>query len=595
MDANTTQTDARRVRIGHEVNDIRRYGYACTLQQDDQHAYVSVQVDRDTNDGAQPVMIYMQLDAAFPASRPEMVVTILGPADMASSEAVEWELEIDSTTRLTWQPESTLRDIVMDIERGVHTEHLALAEAARSSSQIYQHSPLLEPYELLEDVQPSSVASPKRAGGQIAASLVGAILMLAAASVAYLLFFRDACAADWRDAQANLSSSDSAIVHQAVQVIESLGRRAQAGERGNCLRAAAPTALRDAYLRAGAAALQAKDAALARQDYQKALSYAADSADAKAGLQAATALLLQPAWERANRLSSTSSVTWTDVITNLIYIFDIDPQAINPSGGATITRQLYLAYMSWGDQLYQQDQLEQARNKYDIAQGFSSGDSRVGTSREWVELKRRVRDAGNTVKEWSAIVDTLKQHKASSPDALDPAGRKIDALLYTAYVRYGQALLELHGADQAMARDQAQAARELSDAADDKGQAARDLLAAAEKAQASASGTLAFQVQKLDATEWAAQLRKYDLQKARFGKPLNLIVVTTDTAITLTITLPNATATRFLNLNKDVASDAIDGGKAILRYTKGNQFAEESLDFSGGATYLVTLAPQGQP
>src|SRR5262249_54751419 len=119
MNANATPSRETWIdRIGREAKALRVENYTCELLQDRTNAYVIVDVERDTREGPQTVKIYFQLDHMFPLSRPLMVVTILAPENDESDELVEWQLQLDSSTRLAWDPrESHLYDIVMDVER----------------------------------------------------------------------------------------------------------------------------------------------------------------------------------------------------------------------------------------------------------------------------------------------------------------------------------------------------------------------------------------------------------------------------------------------------------------------------------------------
>lgn len=607
MNVNTTPSrDTWIDRIGREVTALRAREYACELLQDRSNAYVIVNVERDTREGPQTVKIYFQLDRAFPLIRPVMVVTILTTENDQDDEVAEWQLQIDSSTRLAWDPrQSHLYDIVMDVEKGIHAEHLVLAEQLPQSGWQEMFAEPLGPAEsdmLKQTNQVDAPIEPPRTARRaftfsrvalIGLALAGLLVLLAALAAMYVLPVRDTCAADWQAAQRDLGSNELATVNQAVQLLENLKNRSQNGERGaSCQLANGANVLRDAYLRAGALALALENSDAARQAYAKAQELDGTSVVAKAGLQDALAMMLRPTWVEANTLSQASPpVNWSEVVTDLLKIQRDDPQAVNPGTNVTVTLSLYDTYIKWGDQLYRQGQPIAARDQYQAALKIQPNDAVAIDRQKWTDLSQSMQQPSIT--EWPQVIEQLKQRSTNATNTIDPAGQPIDALLYTAYIRYGQALLDLKGDVGPLVLEQSKQAQLLQVTSTDAGQAARDLQAAAEKLL-SAGGTLGVQEpQKLDPKAWADKLKQLGLPETKDDKLVNVIVISNDRRIILTITQADRKEPRAVVLDdQGIGFDAIDGKAAIIKFTKDNQIDEAALDLSGGATYLVTIESQ---
>jgi hypothetical protein len=585
----TQPNDIWTERISREIDAIHQLGYRCELRRDHdgRGAYVIVHLHRDTEEGQQPVTLYLRLDAGFPETRPEMLVAVALPAGQSGgAESREAPVESESKARMSWRSDSMLYQIVREVQDNVQGDQLRLVGAPSAPGAAPAAPPLPAAPAMLAVARPPRRQS---ARGVIAAVLLGgALLLFGGAAALYLAFFYDPCGGDQQLAQRDLATSDTAALKQATQTLEQLRRRGQTGEGGSCAALAGdPRLLRDAYLRYGQQLLAGGSLDGAEQAYQRARQLDPTSRSAQQGLDAVVAARVRPLWSDATNLQRAGTVEgWSQVVEALERIRAISPDAISPNHGISITLELYRAQIAWGDLLYAQERAD-AAGHYAAARALLPADLLAAERLNWIERRRRLREA--QVADWPALLEELQRLVDQSPTLADPAGRSVGQWLYAARVGYAQALLaqEPSGPTAEAALQQAQAALDLAGGSDDSGAAAR----LAEQQAIDRLRVYNLVAEPLDAEALSKVLRERNLPERQNGRPVNLLVLTPTANMALTLSGPQETQ-QLVSSRAGVAFAALDADAYRLSLGSGAQASEVALDYSRAAAYLVRVTPR---
>jgi tetratricopeptide (TPR) repeat protein len=567
-------------RIGHEVKTIRDMGLPCDLQQDASGSmhYLTVELRRETMEGAQPVRAYFKLDSTFPASTPELVVTVITAGSTASGELVELPIEIESKTRLNWSSASMLYEIVRDVQDSVQNPQLRLASSPATSE------PMALP--LPEERRPAP--APRRSAAATIGVVVGfSLLVLLVAGIGgYFALLHDPCGGDQQLAQQAFTKGNRESLMQAVILFESMRTRGLAGERGSCGALASDNGpLRETYERLGAVLISAGALDEAERVYGQALALDGEAPAAKAGLRAIAEARVAPLWAAVEqRWPANTEASWPEVVENLQQISAIQPEARNPTNGLSVTLQLAKAQIAWGDLLFAND-LAAAAQHYANALTLLPTNSIAKERSIWIERARSLETVA--LAEWPARIVELEQAASAQPDQRDPAGRSINQWRYDVHLAYGRALLNAGGAVADEVRNQADAALALAAEAEDKGDAARQLKREAEALLEAASG-YQISASPLAGDAWNNLLRDRQIEAAIEGRPINLVVVTP--LANLAITLTSAGASQQLVTDRaGVAFAALNSGTYILTLADNKAAGEVTLNLSTAATYLVRV------
>jgi tetratricopeptide (TPR) repeat protein len=592
--ASTQPNNARVERINHEVEAIRTLGYPCEPQQgqDGRSVYIVVHLHRDTQEGQQPISLYLNLDDGFPETRPEMVVTVALPdGQKRMGEANEAPIEIESKARLSWRSDSMLYQIVREVADSVQSVQIRIVGGSFTPPAVEPAGTTHAPPPLPASPGSPSLAAPARrrsAKGVIAAVLItGAVLLFGGAGAIYMAFFYDPCGDARQLAERNLGAIDLVALGQAVHTLEDMRARGQQGERGSCAALVNdPGLLRDAYLRYGQQLLAGDSLDQAEQTYQAARQLDSRSQPAQAGLDAVAVARVQPLWSTMKSLWPANTLeSWPRVVDALEKIRAISPQAISPDDGLSVTLNLYRAQVAWGDLLYAQEQPDAAKH-YAAARALLPADPLAADRLDWTERRRRLREAH--VADWPALLEELQQLAAQTPSLSDPAGRSINQWLYTAHVGYAQALLgqEQSGATAGAVLQQAQAALELASASDDNGAAARLLVQQASDRLRAYNLT----AEPLDASALSKVLRERNLPEKLRGQVVNLIVLTPVANMPLTL-IGSKGSQQLVSNRAGMAFAALDNDRYRLSLIDGEGGIEVVLDYATAPAYLVRVTP----
>jgi|GEM_PF-5910059 len=538
-------TDNNRTqRINHEIQAIRDLGYLCNLQPEIQgHAhYVIVQLQRETMEGPQPVMLYMRLGVAFPCSAPDIVVTVMAPSmrgpQTAYPDAVEeLRLVLDSQVSISWTAENHLYEIVQEIQDHVQGDNLRIVtdtfifpiptgiSGSTEKSTISMHKsdfnnesnqesqflsilterndiPTLAPPMPDSRVQqlPVIPALPAQSRSEIlnnlqtrtrsAKSIIVAVffsftvVIVGIFSALYFVIFYDPCINDLQHAQRDLLLDDPETLHEAVVTLETLRLRGQQGERGSCAKLVTDyEPLYVAYLRYGQHAFANDALDEAEESYQKALQLVPDSTLAQEGLDAVELARTMPLWEEVTDLWKVDTQeSWQQVVSFLEQIAAIDPEAIDTTDGVSVTLKLYFAHIGWGDHLFA-NKLSEAKEHYGMARSLLTKHPVVEERIAWVDRAQTLqREDASTL---ATLVEEINYLAMEQPDLEDPVGNSIKQWLYKVHVAYGTALL--HQSDESddasidAASFQAKKAMALALESDDNGESARLLQKRAER------------------------------------------------------------------------------------------------------------------
>jgi len=581
----TAPDQSRAERIGHEVKTIRDMGYPCDLQQDQDGIahYLTVELTRDTMEGPQPVRVYLKLNAGFPDSPPDLVVTVITTSTTSAGELAELSIEAESKTRLSWSAHQMIYQIIQEVQDSVQGQNLRLATMAAPPAAIPTALP--RPTD-----RTSSPAQRRSASGMIAAIVGGtAVLLLAGGLTLYYGVLYDACGADQRLVTQAQAAGDLDSLRQATRTLETMRARGQSGERGSCRALATdPAPLRAAHERYGdtlLAAGQIDDAAAA---YGQALALDPAATAAQAGLTQVRAARTVPLWEEVERLWPVNSAeSWPKAVAALEQIRVIDPDALSPAGQISATLRLAQAQIRWGDLLFAADPTA-AGTRYEAARALGLSDTDMADRLAWAARSSKLRAA--TLDTWPALIAELDQVAAERPALRDPAGRGIDQRRYDAHVAYGRALLDQGGAVGAETLAQADAGLGLSQAAEDKGESARLIKREAEALLAAASG---YQIgaNAVDAQAWGDLLADRRIDMTLADRPVNLVIVAPTANLVVNITSSGGSQ-QIITDRTGVAIAALPGGRYLISLADRTAAGEVALDLSTALTYLVRITPR---
>ncbi|NCC30820.1 MAG: tetratricopeptide repeat protein [Chloroflexia bacterium] len=579
-------------RIGQEVKAIRDMGYACDLQQDvsAQRYYLTVELARDTHEGPQPVHLYFQLDANFPATAPNLVVTVTTPGTTSHGELQELPIDVESKTRLSWSSRQMLYEIVLEVQDSVQSSNLRLA---RIAEPVAPRPPLDAPLpkELPpREERPLPTPTRRSATGKILAVVGGGVtLLIAGGLVLYYTLLYDPCASEQQFVAQAYTVGDRESLAQVTHTLEAMRSRGQSGVGGSCGSLVDnPILLITAYERYASALLEANQLDQAEAMFRQALALDPASSDAQAGLTAVIEARTKTLWTEAEQLwPVNTTASWAQVVTLLEQIHVLHPEAQSPEAAIGVKTRLAQAQMAWGDLLFATDVTE-AHEHYVLAATLEQDLEGLADRLKWIARATQFRDA--SVATWPALISELEQAVQLTPNTSDPAVRTVEQWLYDSYVGYGLALLERGGAVGTDALAQANTALSLAQVAEDRGESARQLKREAEALLASTS---AYQIitTRLDASEWTRLLTDRRLATQINGDPVNLLIIAPTS--NLVLNLVGSSGNRQIVTDRTgVASAALPSGRYLLSLAELPMVGEANLDLSTSATYLVRIIPR---